>query len=107
MEVPGFNLVTGQYYRYGNENMVEIKDFIYPALIPLVEYYGGYGDVMMKRTGNRSGMPENVLMMDAVAAPAHAPEAKMQAGQDGELYEEVMPSVNPEIKKVTPEKSNT
>lgn len=103
MEVPGFILVTGQYYRYGNENMVEIKDFIYPALIPLVEYYGGYGDVMMKRTGNRSGMPENVLMMDAVAAPAHAPEAKMQAGQDGELYEEVMPSANPEIKKVTPE----
>jgi len=104
LEVPGFNLVTGQYYFYGNKNNIEIKNLLYPALIPLMEYYGGYGDVMMKRAGTRSGMPSDVLMIDGVApAPAPAAEAKLESAQADEVNTDAEVSDASKTVKVTPE----
>ncbi len=69
LEVPGFNLTTGQYYHYGNEGVEAYPDLTYPALIPLITYYGGYGNVMMKNSRNRAGVPtEDMVMSDAVQA---------------------------------------
>ncbi len=102
MEVPGFNLVTGQYYHYGNGNMVEIKDLIYPALIPLVEYYGGYGGVMMKRAGNRNEMSDNVLMMESAVPPAPAAEANSNRIEPNDLIlENDVENAIPKIKNAT------
>ena len=74
-ETPGFNLVTGQFYTYGNVGYEEVKEPLLPTLIPLTEYYGyGRGRVMAKRGG---APREEVLMMDAATAPQAA-----EAGND-------------------------
>ena len=76
-EIPGFELVTGQYFNYGNAGYEEVKEPRLPALIPLTEYYGyGRGDrvVMARKAGGRGN---EILMMDAAAAP----EAKAAENQ--------------------------
>jgi uncharacterized protein YfaS (alpha-2-macroglobulin family) len=71
LEVPGFNLVQGQYYYYGNDNMVNVKHLLYPSLFPLIDNYGYYGggrgEVMM-RSSKSEGMPAPAAMMDEVAS---------------------------------------
>jgi uncharacterized protein YfaS (alpha-2-macroglobulin family) len=61
LEVPGFQLVSGAYYHYGNNDYVETRSLVFPALIPLIEYNyygGGRGDMaMMKRSGNPAPAP--------------------------------------------------
>lgn len=71
IEVPGFNLIQGQYYYYGNDNMVSVKQLLYPSLFPLIDNYGYYGggrgEVMM-RSSMSEGMPAPAAMMDEVAS---------------------------------------
>ncbi len=79
IEVPGFNLVTGQYYYYGNEDQVAITNLNYPSLIPLTEgsvyYNGGRGNVVMMKS-MRAGAPQDVALMDGVAPSATAQESQ-------------------------------
>jgi uncharacterized protein YfaS (alpha-2-macroglobulin family) len=71
IEVPGFNLIQGQYYYYGNGNIVSVKQLLYPSLFPLIDNYGYYGggrgEVMM-RSSMSEGMPAPAAMMDEVAS---------------------------------------
>ena len=72
IEVPGFNLVQGQYYSYGNGNMVNVKYLLYPSLFPLIDNYGYYGggrgEVMMR--SSRSLPTKNINDIAATSAPS-------------------------------------
>ncbi|MBK8626862.1 MAG: hypothetical protein IPN86_15245 [Saprospiraceae bacterium] len=68
LEVPGFHLVTGNYFHYGNKDYSDIKDLLLPALIPLIvydNYGGGRGDmVMMKSMRSSAPAPEGAMMQN-------------------------------------------
>lgn len=63
IEVPGFNLVQGQYYSYGNDNMVNVKFLLFPSLFPLIDNYGYYG-------GGRGEVMMRSSMSEDMSAPA-------------------------------------
>lgn len=71
LEVPGFNLVQGQYYYYGNDNMVNVKHLLYPSLFPLIDNYGYYGggrgEIMMRSSKSES-TTAYAPMMDGMAS---------------------------------------
>lgn len=75
VEVPGFQLVTGSYYHYGNTGYVDVKSLILPSLIPLIDYYGyggGRGDVIMMRSMKSAPAPEAAMMQDEGEGPSGA-----------------------------------
>ncbi len=72
LESPGFMMVSGQYYYYGNNNGISIKYLTYPSLLPLMDNYGYYGggrgrEVMM-RNSMSNDMPLSAPMMDEMAS---------------------------------------
>ncbi len=55
IETPGFRMIQGLYYWYGNNESVEVKSLIYPVLMPLIEYNNYYaGGVRMHSARNKS-----------------------------------------------------
>jgi hypothetical protein len=89
MEVPGFHLVNGRYYSNNPSGSAQITDWNYPELMPLMDAYGGRGDILMSKAMRTSGVPENAdMMMDQATESAPAPAS--QANDDK--------SVNPDQK---------
>ncbi|MBK7634958.1 MAG: hypothetical protein IPJ13_12225 [Saprospiraceae bacterium] len=89
MEVPGFHLVNGRYYSNNPSGSAQITDWNYPELMPLMDAYGGRGDILMSKAMRTSGVPENAdMMMEQAAESAPAPAS--QANDDK--------SVNPDQK---------
>jgi len=74
VEVPGFNLVQGQYYYYGNDNVVSVKQLLFPSLLPLIDNYGYYGggrgEVMMRSSRSESKYALPTKNVNDVAASA-------------------------------------
>lgn len=84
IETPGFHMINGRYYHYNTSGQNQVKDWVYPALIPLVEYYGGRSDILMSKAMRTSGVPENADMMmpQVEAAPAQAPNDVLQKDEE-------------------------
>lgn len=72
LEIPGFNMVQGRYFDYGNKTNVEIKQVKVPALITMFEW--GFGGMMYEWAvgGMRS---KGEVMMQKSGMPAPAAEA--------------------------------
>lgn len=81
VEYPGFQMVMGNYYFFGNREYEGVKYLTIPALMPLMDnyYYGGggrSGEVMMAK---RMKSPMPGVMMDAEAA---APALEVQTANE-------------------------
>lgn len=89
IEKPGFQLVLGNYYHYGNKDYEEVKQMIIPALMPLMDnyYYGGggrRGEVMMAKR-MQSPLSNDMIVSDAVIADIPtAQAAEKSASYDNE-----------------------
>ncbi len=81
-ETPGFNMVTGQYYFYEYGEVSDVTPLVYPALLPLLDYYGGRGDVvMMKSMRTSDAAPSSDMMID----PPRTAESKAVEVMQGEV----------------------
>ena len=87
VESPGFMMVSGQYYYYGNGDAVSIKYLSYPSLLPLMDnngyYGGGRGDVVMMRSSKDEKMSAPAPMMDGMASKKAA-----ESGNDANVLNE-------------------
>jgi uncharacterized protein YfaS (alpha-2-macroglobulin family) len=79
LESPGFTMVSGMYYYYGNNDIADTEIVIYPALLPLIDYYAMYGNVMAKTTRARAGQAPEMAMMDSAPIASQAKQAEIPA----------------------------
>ncbi len=83
IESPGFHMVNGRYYNNYTNGHAEVKEWIIPVLMPLMDYYGGRRDIMMSKAMRTTGVPENADMMVPQASdlpPAPGNENKGNTG---------------------------
>ncbi|MGB4961008.1 MAG: alpha-2-macroglobulin family protein, partial [Saprospiraceae bacterium] len=86
IEAPGFSMVQGQYYQYSGGKNIDVKPWVYPSLIPLIQYHAIYQSRSRSQRGEmhsedmmvmKSAAPEQESMLSEVAT-TQADENKVE-----------------------------